>query len=263
MTALELAHILILTATGGYALSTLIYFIGNWMIDPSALRKVSAIFFGLSWLINVAIFVTNWIGCGEPPFGNMYHVIGLLALCAGPLYLLVKYAYKLGWLMPYFTGLAAVSTMGTFFMKTELKWFRMPALRSPWFVPHVSSYIFSYSLMGVAFLLTLVALYKGRDRVFKAAAYRITLLAFPLMTFGLLSGAIWAEDIWGNYWSWDIKEVWSLITWTCYLIYFHCRLKPDLRKWEETAFIIAFAALIITFFVVNKMPQINSLHSYA
>jgi ABC-type transport system involved in cytochrome c biogenesis permease subunit len=89
------------------------------------------------------------------------------------------------------------------------------------------------------------------------------LLSFPFMTFGMLSGALWAEEAWGAYWSWDIKETWSLITWGTYLIYFHCRKNKDLQKWQRPVHILAFAALLITFFIVNLLPKIQSLHSYS
>ena len=83
------------------------------------------------------------------------------------------------------------------------------------------------------------------------------------MTFGLLSGALWAEEAWGRYWSWDPKETWSLITWTLYLIYFHCRRSPGLRQWSPAAHVLAFLALLTTFFLVNLLPKMGSvLHSY-
>ena len=84
------------------------------------------------------------------------------------------------------------------------------------------------------------------------------------MTFGMLSGALWAEEAWGVYWSWDPKETWSLITWGCYLIYFHCRTRRYLHKYEETAELLAFLALLTTFTLVNLLPKLSSaLHSYA
>lgn len=89
------------------------------------------------------------------------------------------------------------------------------------------------------------------------------LLAFPFMTFGMLSGALWAEEAWGVYWSWDRKEVWSLITWTLYVVYFHSRLSPRTRRWAPTLQSVAFVALVITFLAVNLLPKLSSaLHSY-
>jgi ABC-type transport system involved in cytochrome c biogenesis permease subunit len=79
----------------------------------------------------------------------------------------------------------------------------------------------------------------------------------------MLSGALWAEEAWGQYWSWDAKEVWSLITWGLYLIYFHLR-KSEWKQYADWAHLLAFLALLTTFFLVNLIPKLGSiLHSYA
>jgi ABC-type transport system involved in cytochrome c biogenesis permease subunit len=84
------------------------------------------------------------------------------------------------------------------------------------------------------------------------------------MTFGLLSGALWAEEAWGVYWSWDPKETWALITWTLYLVYFHCRRSPSLQRFADAAQMAAFLALLTTYLLVNLLPKLASaLHSYA
>ena len=84
------------------------------------------------------------------------------------------------------------------------------------------------------------------------------------MTFGMLSGALWAEEAWGIYWSWDAKETWALVTWSAYLIYFHCRMSPRFKPYATVAQILAFIFLLITFLVVNLLPKMGSLlHSYA
>ena len=88
-------------------------------------------------------------------------------------------------------------------------------------------------------------------------------LAFPFLTFGLISGAIWADAAWGGYWAWDIKEVWSLLTWCLYLLYFHVQPRATFASWRRPLLLLAFVAIVITFMVVNLLPQIDSMHSYA
>ena len=87
-------------------------------------------------------------------------------------------------------------------------------------------------------------------------------IAFPFLTFGLCSGALWADAAWGRYWAWDIKEAWSLITWLIYLIYLHLETSgPSARR---TVLLLGFAAVLITFVIVNVAPvAADSLHSYA
>lgn len=234
------------------------------------IRKAGLALFGFSWAANAALFVVNWVAGGHPPFGSMYHVMTFLPLCFPPLYVLVAVRNKLGWLDSYFALTSAVAFIGALCMKREVVWHMMPALRSPWFVPHVASYMLSYALAAVGFAVTIAAFLKRRfsslddAAQYEDAAYEIIRLALPFMTFGLFSGAIWAEEAWGTYWSWDPKETWALITWTLYFIYMHCRRTAPLRRFAVAAHVLAFLALLSTFFLVNLWSKLASLlHSYA
>ncbi|MHC4884646.1 MAG: cytochrome c biogenesis protein CcsA [Planctomycetota bacterium] len=225
-----------------------------------------------AWLVNAGVIILNWLLAGAPPLGNMYHVMVFLAACMLPALLTLTLRDGLGWLLPWFSGASIIPLIGAFTMKEDSVWRRMPALQSDWFVPHVVSYMFSYALCTVAFLIALVILFKkvaiaseeNRKRLM-AAETSILRLAFPFLTFGMLSGALWAEEAWGKYWSWDVKESWALITWLFYLVYFHCRREKGLKRWAQAVHLAAFAALIITFLVVN-LGLINrltsALHSY-
>jgi ABC-type transport system involved in cytochrome c biogenesis permease subunit len=201
----------------------------------------------------------------------MYHVQVVLGLSFLPLFALLRRRGDYAWLAPHFALVSCLPMIGTFFLERDLQWRRMPALQSPWFVPHVLSYMVSYSLLAVAFAALVwglvIAWRKGESALqerSRKAVYALTRLAFPLMTFGLLSGALWAEEAWGVYWSWDPKETWSLITWTLYLIYFHARLSPRTRRFETVAHLLAFAALLTTFVLVNIVSRFGGgLHSYS
>ena len=93
-------------------------------------------------------------------------------------------------------------------------------------------------------------------------AFRLHAVAFPLWTFTIVAGAIWAESAWGHYWGWDPKEVWSFVIWVIYAGYLHARAT---RGWgpRKAAYIacVGFAALLFNFLVVNIW--IVGLHSYA
>ncbi|MFA7230954.1 MAG: cytochrome c biogenesis protein CcsA [Victivallaceae bacterium] len=226
----------------------------------------------IAWLFNVSIFVLNWIIAKEPPFGNMYHVLIAISLCFMPAFLLLKYRDRLDWLLGYFCITPVIPLLGCLFMGTELTWQRMPALQSAWFVPHVAAYVLSYSLNTVGFILCMIYYFqifilkrKERTHNYEEAIYNVLLTAFPLMTFGMLSGALWAEEAWGGYWSWDAKETWALITWFLYLTYFHCHQTTSLKKWILPTQIFAFLALLTTFLIVNLslIPRLKSLlHAY-
>jgi len=83
-------------------------------------------------------------------------------------------------------------------------------------------------------------------------AYRMVALGFPLLTLGIITGAIWAQTAQGAYWSWDPKETWSLVTWLVYAAYLHVRIVQGWRgKWSNRLLVIGFAAVLITYFGVT------------
>ena len=226
--------------------------------------RVAIVTLGLGWATNLAVFVVNAMIVRDIPMGNMYQVQVVLALCFPPLLLMLTLRDRLGWTALYFAYGAALPLIGALFMDRQATWRRMPALQSGWFVPHVLSYMIAYALCTVAFIM-LVRLWIGRARrtETRRAIYQILRTAFPFMTFGMLCGALWAEAAWGRYWSWDAKEVWSLITWGLYAIYLHARKSPW-RPWADLPHLLAFLALLTTFFLVNLLPKLGSLlHSYA
>jgi len=227
-------------------------------------RRMALGLMGVAWLINLAVIVLNGLIVNDIPLGNMYQVQSVLAFCFLPLFALLAVREKLNWTGVYFAFASALPMIGSVFMDKQAAWKRMPALQSNWFVPHVLAYMISYALCSVAFIMLIRMWIRKTDRVeFRRAIYQILRTAFPFMTFGMLSGALWAEEAWGQYWSWDAKEVWSLITWGLYLIYFHCRKSAWSRN-ADWAHLLAFLALLATFFLVNLLPKLGSLlHSYA
>ncbi|MGZ5327980.1 MAG: c-type cytochrome biogenesis protein CcsB [Actinomycetota bacterium] len=108
----------------------------------------------------------------------------------------------------------------------------------------------------------------GRRGVLPAAAtldriaYRIIAFAFPIWTFAVIAGAIWAQEAWGRYWGWDPKETWSFITWTIFAGYLHARATSGWRGRKAAVIaLVGFVALLITYYAVNLW--IVGLHSYA
>ena len=85
-----------------------------------------------------------------------------------------------------------------------------------------------------------------------------------LLTFGMLTGAVWAKAAWGNYWNWDPKETWAAITWGGYLLYLHLRLRGTVRpKMLYAVLIVSFLALQMCWYGVNYLPAaLESVHLY-
>jgi cytochrome c-type biogenesis protein CcsB len=93
-------------------------------------------------------------------------------------------------------------------------------------------------------------------------AYRTIAFAFPIWTFAVIAGAIWAEQAWGRYWGWDPKETWSFITWVIFAGYLHARATSGWKGRRAAGIaLVGFASLLITYYAVNLW--IVGLHSYA
>lgn len=90
---------------------------------------------------------------------------------------------------------------------------------------------------------------------------------FALITFGLLFGALWAKVAWGNYWSWDPKETWALITWLVYVVYIHYRYRQQAYKKHRSAMwllVFAFLIMLLAWMGIKIIPAAqNSIHTYS
>ena len=92
-------------------------------------------------------------------------------------------------------------------------------------------------------------------------AYRVIAFAFPIWTFAVIAGAIWAQDAWGRYWGWDPKETWSFVTWTIFAGYLHARSTAGWKGRRAAVIaVVGFVSLLITYYAVNLW--IVGLHSY-
>ena len=146
----------------------------------------------------------------------------------------------------------------------------MPALKSAWFGLHIASAVIGYSAFAVAcfsgmrYLLSMKKGAQETDAALKSLdylAYRMVALGFLFLTIVILSGCIWAEQAWSQFWSWDPKETWALISWIIYAIYLHVRINKKVKGKKMAIFaVLAFAAVIFTFIGVNTL--LPGLHSY-
>jgi cytochrome c-type biogenesis protein CcsB len=159
----------------------------------------------------------------------------------------------------------------------------VPALQSYWLAIHVTAAASSEGVLMVSSVLTILYLIRRRYDTRSAIgepsrfdtigarlpaavsldknAYRLAAFAFPIYTFGVIAGAIWAEAAWGRYWGWDPKETWAFIAWVVYAAYLHARATGGFRKYAPWINLLGFGAITFNFFVVNIV--ISGLHSYA
>ena len=227
-------------------------------------RRTMAIWFTLIALTVMAAFIVGlWIGLSRPPMRTMGETrlwYSFFAILSGQFtYLIWRYR----WILSFSTVLATVFIMLNIFKPEIHDQTLMPALQSPWFIPHVTVYMFSYSLLGCAFLLGLAGLAGTKQKILPAAD-TLVYIGTAFLTFGMLSGALWAKEAWGHYWSWDPKETWALITWLSYLLYIHLRLVGRVsRRTLCLVLILSFACLQMCWWGVNYLPAAqDSIHVY-
>lgn len=142
----------------------------------------------------------------------------------------------------------------------------VPALRSGWLVLHVSFAFIGEAFFAAAFVASLAFLItkdEERRKDFDRVAYLAVAAGYPIYTLGaLIFGAIWAEQAWGTWWSWDPKETWAAVTWLVYTAYLHLRLVVG-KRGRSTALlaVIGFILTLFTLFGVNFLIR-GGLHSY-
>ena len=212
------------------------------------------------------------------PWGNMYEfsITGALTLSGAYLFALAK--WKLRWLgLP--VSLATLLTLGTaitvLYRPSEQL---VPALKSTWLAIHVSAAIISGGVFLVANLVAATYLWmeavekKGERPVWAQKipslesldqlSYRLIAFVFPLWTFAIIAGAIWAESAWGHYWGWDPKETWAFITWVAYAAYLHARVTVGWRG-KRAAWLCIFAGSTFLFNYIYINIWGTGLHTYS
>ena len=230
-------------------------------------RRKGAISFCISSVIALALFICiQWLVLERPPMRTASETRLWYAFFACISGLLTYVRWKYRWILSFSTILSTVFLLLSIFKSGMPGDELVPALQSPWFIPHVTVYMFSYSLLGCAFLIGLVGLFKTEEKAIEmiSSADTLVYIGVAFLTFGMLSGAIWAKSAWGHFWNWDPKETWALITWLSYLIYIHLRLyrKGSVRLWC-ILLIFAFACLQMCWWGINYLPSAaGSMHVY-
>ncbi|GAA4832316.1 cytochrome c biogenesis protein CcsA [Algivirga pacifica] len=182
------------------------------------------------------------------------------------LFTFARWKYK--WLLNYSIVMAVVFLGINYMNPDTYNKTLMPALQSPWFVPHVIVYIFSYAILAASSLVAVYGLYQYYYSTFNhknlELANNLVYLGFGFLTLGLLFGALWAKEAWGHYWTWDPKETWAFLTWMAYLVYMHLRYRhPAAVKSPLWSLALAFVVLLICWFGVNYLPSAQqSVHTY-
>jgi cytochrome c-type biogenesis protein CcsB len=235
----------------------------------------------IAFALHAAGVLFRGLAAHRVPWANMYEFSSAAALAMALAYVALLVARRpVRWLgLP--VTFVVLLTLGVAYtvLYTDAEEL-VPALHSYWLYIHVTAAVLATGAFGVATVATVLYLLKsaaeeGRlprlsgplERVpssgtLDRTAYRVIALIFPLWTFAVIAGAIWAEKAWGRYWGWDPKETWSFIVWVIYAAYLHARAT---RGWKGRAAawiaLAAFAAVMFNYFGVNTL--LAGKHSYA
>ncbi|MBU8808653.1 c-type cytochrome biogenesis protein CcsB [Mycolicibacterium goodii] len=234
----------------------------------------------------LACIVLRGLSTSRVPWGNMYEFINLTCFCGlvAAAVVLRRQQYRTLWVFVLVPVLILLTVSGRWLYTHAAP--VMPALQSYWLPIHVSVVSLGsgvFLVAGVASILFLVKMSPlgqvqegaNRDSVWARIvdrlpdaqtldriAYRTTIFAFPVFGFGVIFGAIWAEEAWGRYWGWDPKETVSFIAWVVYAAYLHARSTAGWRD-RKAAWInvVGFVAMVFNLFFINLVTV--GLHSYA
>jgi cytochrome c-type biogenesis protein CcsB len=233
----------------------------------------------------LACIVLRGLATSRVPWGNMYEFINLTCFCGlvAAAVVLRRSQYRALWVFVLVPVLILLTVSGRWLYTNAAP--VMPALQSYWLPIHVSVVSLGsgvFLVAGVASILFLLKMSQDRPtsagpadgalaRIFARLpdaqtldriAYRTTIFAFPVFGFGVIFGAIWAEEAWGRYWGWDPKETVSFIAWVVYAAYLHARSTAGWRDRKAAWINVAgFVAMVFNLFFINLVTV--GLHSYA
>jgi cytochrome c-type biogenesis protein CcsB len=247
----------------------------NKIFGISQFCLLFSIFSNLLFILTLS---SRWFLNKYFPLSNIYESLIFLAwsISSIQLYLEIKLKNPLigSLITPLIFFLTAFSSL-TLPIEMQKASPLVPSLQSNWLMMHVSMMMLSYATLLIGSLLSIFYLICDflNNKLFKKKlslsllditdvfSSRLIGLGFPLLTLGIISGAIWANEAWGSYWSWDPKETWAFITWLIFASYLHARL---LKRWQgkNVSIIgaIGFFTIWICYLGVNFLAK--GLHSY-
>ena len=257
-------------------------------VDLGEGRRAGNIGMSLTWLGTLLLglgILFRGLSAGRVPIGNMYEFSLAAGFAVSLTYCLMSISRDLRWLglfisIPVLLDLGLALTV----LYTESAQL-VPALNSYWLAIHVSAAVVCIGAFTIGAALSGLYLVAqaaedrvatgkepGRSSAFAQRipsaerldlmSYRIHAFMFPIWTFAVIAGAIWADAAWGRYWGWDPKETWAFITWVIYAAYLHARATAGWRGKKAAYVALAgYATILFNYFVVNIFVQ--GLHSYS
>lgn len=255
--------------------------------NSGSCSKAGGIAVSLTWLaflLHGAGVVARGVSVTRVPWGNAYEFAITGAVVVTAVFLALLQRRDARYLGTFVVGpvlLALGLAVTVFYVRADQL---VPALQSFWLVIHVSVAFVASALFTLGFSTTVLQLVQERreqaraagnepkggrfmealppSRTLEGSAYSLHMIAFPLWTFTLVAGAIWAENAWGRYWNWDPKEVWTFVIWVVYAAYLHARATRGWDGRRAASFaLVGYGCILVNFTVVNIF--FTGWHSYS
>jgi cytochrome c-type biogenesis protein CcsB len=237
--------------------------------------------FGVAWIANAYAVVGRGIEAGRPPIKTFYESLIYFAFLFGLLSLLVEQFRRVRLLGTLCLTLI-LGALGYALVRMDLEIVTLPpALQSTWFLPHVTVYFAAYSAVTAATVLGILALLRPEGQTlapgsfwhralgerqldFEALMMAWIRVGFLLLTAGLVTGGLWAKFAWSDYWAWDPKENWGLVSWLAYALVLHFT-HVRLMKGRRVVLLAlgAWVLVLFTYFGMALLPtRAQSMHIY-
>ncbi len=266
-----------------FKLASLCYFLATLSFSAyvfflkNVLSKWAFILVTLGFASHTLAFLTRLIEAGYTPVTNLHESLSFFAWMIIGILLIVHIKYQIKVLGTFLTSIALILMLFAFALPKEILPLA-PVLRSFWHPFHVVFAFLGNAIFTLAFCCGVIYLIQERQlkkkkmgaivkrfpslKVLDDLNYQALKFGFPLLTLGIITGAVWAEYAWGRYWGWDPKETWSLITWFLYAAMLHQRLTVGWRGRKAAIMaIVGFMAVLFTFLGVNLL--LPGLHTYS
>ncbi len=250
-----------------YAAAVLLQFSGTAFKKEGLLKSAWYVFLA-AFAVHTVFLIARGVVAKRIPLSNQFEFANAFAWGVSLMLIFVKKRMRADWItvaaMP-----AALLVMTYAALQPMEIHDLMPALRSAWFGVHIGSAVLSYAafvIAGVSGLRYLIAVKKADADTHALEqmdylSYRMVAFGFLFLTIVILSGAIWAEQAWSSFWSWDPKEVWALITWIIYAVYLHLRLRGK-RKGTAMAWFVVIAVPVVFFTFAGVNTLMHGMHTY-
>ncbi len=254
-------------AFAAYAVSVILEFSGT-AFRKKGLLRAAWIAFLAAFALHSVFLVARGVAAKRLPLSNQFEFANGFAWGVALFTVAVCTRLKTDWLKVAAMPAALLIMTYAALQPMEIRDL-MPALRSAWFGVHIGSAVLAYAAFVIAGCIgaryLLLSKKEGDNQ--KALeqmdflSYRLVSFGFLFLTVVILSGAIWAEQAWSAFWTWDPKEVWALITWIIYAVYLHLRLRGK-KKGRQMAWYLVIAVFVVFFTFAGVNTLLHGLHTY-